>query len=388
MASTSSTDCADPCLFAFADGRRCTMLAAPGSKYGLCYFHHQQFIERLNKQHAGEQICSALDSDINTACDLSAAFTKLFRATALGYIKPKTAHTLTYLGNLMLQTHVLAKQEYESGFEDPWSDVVADSICFDEDQQPDAAPGKPVYPPDPDLGSSNSPQSSTATDDDRDLAQASASDARTAAATAASHTDVLRALKQNLTKMRQILEHTPPNETSQESAEADLHVDDPENDGEPNESGEQEDESAVSKTVPQPQLPRRNIPVSKNHSGPTRQPHPPKPPRCSPPNSNTSSASTTPTKTNALAPKPRRICTSKNIAPPRRFNSQGRRIFITTGLLLRVNPSPFPPCFSASSVVNSSPSLTSPDHLEPLLPFQIAVSLLSTKKGYCVTQIT
>lgn len=71
-----------------------------------------------------------LADDINTACDLSAAFTNLFRATALGYIKPKTAHTLTYLGNLMLQTHLLAKQEYESAFEnDPWPDVVAGSIC-------------------------------------------------------------------------------------------------------------------------------------------------------------------------------------------------------------------------------------------------------------------
>lgn len=130
MSSTSSDVCADPCVFAFADGRRCTMPAASASDYGLCYFHHQQYIERLNKQHAGEQICRGLADDINTACDLSAAFTNLFRATALGYIKPKTAHTLTYLGNLMLQTHLLAKQEYESAFEnDPWPDVVAGSIC-------------------------------------------------------------------------------------------------------------------------------------------------------------------------------------------------------------------------------------------------------------------
>ena len=147
--STSPNDSDNFCIFAFADGRRCTMLPAPASEYGLCYFHHQQYIERLNKQYAGEQICNALAIDINTACDLSVAFTKLFRATALGHIKPKTAHTLTYLGHLMLQTHQLAKQEYESTFEKSWPDLVADSVCFRENLPPATPPAKPVYPPDP-----------------------------------------------------------------------------------------------------------------------------------------------------------------------------------------------------------------------------------------------
>lgn len=137
------------CVFSFADGRRCNMPPVPASDYGLCYFHHQQYIERLNKQYAGEQICLSLPSGISTACDLSVAFAKLFRATALGYIKPKTAHTLTYLGNLMVQTHLLSRKEYEATFEQSWDDVVYDSVCFRKERATDVPPGKSIYPPDP-----------------------------------------------------------------------------------------------------------------------------------------------------------------------------------------------------------------------------------------------
>jgi hypothetical protein len=134
MYKQSSKDRTDLCHFAFADGRRCTMPQAPGSESGLCYFHHQQYADRLDQRFAGEQISLCLDPGINTACDLSAALTKLFRATALGYIKPKTCSTLTYLANLMLQTQLLARQEYESAFEQPWPDVVYDSICFKKER--------------------------------------------------------------------------------------------------------------------------------------------------------------------------------------------------------------------------------------------------------------
>jgi hypothetical protein len=249
MSALSSKDCPNSCVFAFADGRRCTMPAADGSDYGLCYFHHQQYIDRLRKQHASEQMCLGLASNISTACDLSAAFTRLFRATTLGYIKPKTAHTLTYLGNLMLKTHLLAKQEYESAFQDkPWPDVVAGSLCFREDQPPDTFPGKSLYPPDPGSESSNS----TEMDDTYDPAEtldeqpatvsprlqpcpsSSKENPRQTQCSAdtldpstqhntprkpAVRSAVLLSLKENIIKMRQILDDTPPKPIPEESPE-------------------------------------------------------------------------------------------------------------------------------------------------------------------------
>jgi hypothetical protein len=116
------------CVHFFADGRRCQMPPS-ADDMGLCYFHAKKFQNRLNSQEAGRQISQFLETDILTACDLSSTFASLFSATAQGWIKPKTAATLTYLGRLMLQTQKLAKQEF---LDDRWPKIVQESICFNE----------------------------------------------------------------------------------------------------------------------------------------------------------------------------------------------------------------------------------------------------------------
>jgi hypothetical protein len=142
------------CAFFFADGRRC-QLPPSADDMGLCYFHAKKYHDRLTAQEAGQQINEFLSSDILTACDLNAALTTLFSATAQGFIKPKTAAALTYLGQLMLQTQRLAKEEFLQSFDDRWPKIVRESIVFNE----------PATPPDPatksiessDSGSSDNP---------------------------------------------------------------------------------------------------------------------------------------------------------------------------------------------------------------------------------------
>jgi hypothetical protein len=126
------------CMFFFADGRRCQMPPS-ADDMGLCYFHAKKFQNRLNAEQAGRHINEFLSTDILTACDLNAAFATLFAATSQGYIKPKTAIALTYLGNLLLQTQKLAKKEFLEAFDDRWPQIVQKSICFDE-----PAPDAPV----------------------------------------------------------------------------------------------------------------------------------------------------------------------------------------------------------------------------------------------------
>ena len=126
------------CMFFFADGRRCQMPPS-ADDMGLCYFHAKKYQDRLNAQEAGQQINEFLSSDILTACDLSAALATLFSATSLGLIKPKTTIALTYLGNLMLQTQKLAKQEFLEAFNDRWPKIVQESIVFNE-PAPEPAP--------------------------------------------------------------------------------------------------------------------------------------------------------------------------------------------------------------------------------------------------------
>ncbi|HET7106884.1 MAG TPA: hypothetical protein VFI38_08745 [Candidatus Acidoferrum sp.] len=119
------------CMFVFADGRRCQMPPS-ADDMDLCYFHARKHRDHLAAQEAGLQINDFLGRDILTACDLSAALVTLFSATSLGLIKPKTTIALTYLGNLMLQTHKLAHAEFVRAFDDPWPKIVRESIVFNE----------------------------------------------------------------------------------------------------------------------------------------------------------------------------------------------------------------------------------------------------------------
>ena len=131
------------CMFVFADGRRC-QLPPSADDMGLCYFHAKKYQDHLTAQEAGQQINEFLSSDILTACVLSAALATLFSATAMGLIKPKTTVALTYLGQLMLQTQRLAKQEFLEAFKDRWPKIVHESIVFNEPApQPDSPAESP-----------------------------------------------------------------------------------------------------------------------------------------------------------------------------------------------------------------------------------------------------
>jgi hypothetical protein len=134
--SQSSKDHTYLCAFTFADGRRCTLPQSPDDM-GLCYFHARKFIDKKRAQTAAQQIAGLLDADIVTACDLSAVFNALFTATALGYIKPKAASALAYIGQLMVQTQRAAKEEYIQTFEKTWPDVVYDAPAFNLNNPPE-----------------------------------------------------------------------------------------------------------------------------------------------------------------------------------------------------------------------------------------------------------
>jgi hypothetical protein len=146
------------CAFFFADGRRCK-LPPSADDMGLCYFHAKKYRDRITAEEAGQQINQFLSSDILTACDLSGALTTLFSATALGLIKPKTTFALTALGQLMLQTQKLAKEEFLQSFDDRWPKIVQESICFNEPATPPAPEAPTTQPTNPILTPANDPPS-------------------------------------------------------------------------------------------------------------------------------------------------------------------------------------------------------------------------------------
>ena len=124
MSTNHSKDRASLCSFTFTDGRRCRSPRRDGHPH-LCAFHARKEAQALAGEEAGEDIAFFLSGDYVSAGDLTFALGRLFAAVAQGQVKPKTATTLAYLGQTLVQTLHLAQNEYISAFgSDAWEHIV------------------------------------------------------------------------------------------------------------------------------------------------------------------------------------------------------------------------------------------------------------------------
>ena len=122
--STRSKDRASLCSFTFADGRHCRTPRRNDHPH-LCAFHARKEAQALAGDQAGRDIAYHLSGSYVSACDLSAALGRLFSAVAQGQIKPKTASTLAYLGQTLVQNLHLAEHEYINAFgTNSWRDTI------------------------------------------------------------------------------------------------------------------------------------------------------------------------------------------------------------------------------------------------------------------------
>ncbi|MGC1617280.1 MAG: hypothetical protein WA765_02205 [Candidatus Acidiferrum sp.] len=125
MSTNHSKDRASLCTFTFADGRQCRTPRRNGHPY-LCTFHARKEAQAFASQEAGKDIAFFLSGNYVSAGDLSFALSRLFAAVAQGQIKPKTAATLAFLGQTLVQTLHLSQNEYISAFgTDSWESTVA-----------------------------------------------------------------------------------------------------------------------------------------------------------------------------------------------------------------------------------------------------------------------
>jgi hypothetical protein len=129
MSTDLSKERSSLCSFSFADGRRCRSPRCPAHPH-LCGFHARKEAQALAALQAGRDISSYLSNSYLSACDLSSALGHLFSAVAQGQIKPKTATTLAYLGQTLLQTIRLAQDEYINAFDtDGWREAIRASFA-------------------------------------------------------------------------------------------------------------------------------------------------------------------------------------------------------------------------------------------------------------------
>jgi hypothetical protein len=159
MSTNRSNDRASLCSFTFADGRQCRTPRA-GHPY-LCVFHARKDAQALAGEAAGKDIAYHLSGSYVSACDLSSALGRLFSAVAQGQVKPKTASTLAYLGQTLVQTLHIAQAEYINAFgTDSWRETIRASheqsanltSPEPEPQEPEPAPAPtPAAAPDASL---------------------------------------------------------------------------------------------------------------------------------------------------------------------------------------------------------------------------------------------
>ena len=128
------------CSFTFADGRQCRLPRLTGHPY-LCLFHAKKEAQILSGEQAGQDIANFLSGNYISACDVAKSLARLFSAVAQGHIKPKTAATLAYLGQTLVQTLKLAQDEYINAFGTPaWRQTIASSFPLSPSTRPPTTP--------------------------------------------------------------------------------------------------------------------------------------------------------------------------------------------------------------------------------------------------------
>lgn len=126
--SFDSHDHPSLCSFTFSDGRRCRTPRS-GIHSQFCHFHARRDAQLRAGENLGRDVSYFFSGDYLSACDLNAALGRLFAAVAQGHVTPRTARTLAYLGQTMVQTIHLSREEYIRAFgDDAWFESIETSV--------------------------------------------------------------------------------------------------------------------------------------------------------------------------------------------------------------------------------------------------------------------
>src|SRR5882672_9326436 len=121
-AAARKNDRVSLCSFTFSDGRRCRTPRA-GKNPHFCFYHAQKEARARAAESLGKDLAYFFSGDYLSGCDLSTALARLIPAVVRGDVKPRTARTVAYLAQTLLQTIHLAKHEYINTFgTDGWRD--------------------------------------------------------------------------------------------------------------------------------------------------------------------------------------------------------------------------------------------------------------------------
>ena len=142
-AATIDKDRVSLCRFTFADGRRCRTPRA-GNHPHFCFDHARKESQARAADKLASDLAYCFSGDYLSANDLSAALGRLVPAVLQGDVKPRTAGTLAYLAQTLVQTIHLAQHEYINAFgANDWRNAIRNSINQNFDHLNPPLPANP-----------------------------------------------------------------------------------------------------------------------------------------------------------------------------------------------------------------------------------------------------
>ena len=151
MSSLSAKDRVSLCSFTFSDGRRCRT-PRTGKNPHFCFDHAQKEARANAEESLSKDLAYFFSGDYLSACDLSTALGRLIPAVLRGDVKPRTARTVAYLAQTLLQTIHISQQEYINAFgTNGWRQSIRDSVNYNHDYlfPPGPTPAPEPQPPAP-----------------------------------------------------------------------------------------------------------------------------------------------------------------------------------------------------------------------------------------------
>src|SRR5277367_3798766 len=115
MSSLSPKDRASLCIFSYADGRRCRTPRIADHPH-FCYDHAQKESRAATADKLAKVLSAFFSGHYISANDVATAVARLIPAVVRGDIKPRTARTVAYMAQTLLQSIHLAQSEFKDAF--------------------------------------------------------------------------------------------------------------------------------------------------------------------------------------------------------------------------------------------------------------------------------
>jgi len=142
--SANPKDRASLCLFTLADGRRCRTPRTTGHPH-FCFYHARKESQARVSEKLGNDLNFFLSGEYLSANDLSAALGRIIPAVVRGDLKPRTATTVAYLAQTLLQTIHIAQDEYIKAFGTPeWRGAIHHNVSQNWNYRHPAPPPAPA----------------------------------------------------------------------------------------------------------------------------------------------------------------------------------------------------------------------------------------------------